>query len=108
LAVFDGPCLFRDMTIDTLARAAIPWRLAMTTPSLAGLWCGVRSGLGITVRTPLAIPTGLSALPANSELPSLGPIDIVLYCTSGLAPAVQIFRDLLLEVVNRALRPARS
>lgn len=108
LAVFDGPCLFRDMAIDTLARAAIPWRLAMTTPSLAGLWCGVRAGLGITVRTPLAIPTGLSAVPANTELPTLGPIDVVLYCTSERAPAVQVFRDLLLEIVARALKPARS
>jgi DNA-binding transcriptional LysR family regulator len=108
LTVFDGPCLFRDMAIDALARAAIPWRLAMTTPSLAGLWCGVRAGLGITVRTALGIPTGLAAVPANAGLPVLAPIDVVLYCTSELAPAVQVFQDLLLEIVTRELKPARS
>ena len=98
LIVFDGPCLFRDMGIDALARAGIPWRLAMTTPSLAGLWCGVRAGLGVTVRTPLAIPRGLSIVPPGVDLPELASIDIVLYCAADPSPAAQLFKDLLLEI----------
>jgi hypothetical protein len=71
----------------------------MTTPSLASLWCGVRAGLGLTVRTPLAIPKGLSILrPSASALPELPSIDIVLYCTADPSPAVQIFKDMLLEI----------
>jgi DNA-binding transcriptional LysR family regulator len=106
LIVFDGPCLFRDMGIDALARAGIPWRLAMTTPSLAGLWCGVRAGLGVTVRTPLAIPRGLSIVPSGVDLPELAPIDVVLYCASDPSPAAQLFKDLLLEITLPTL--ARS
>jgi DNA-binding transcriptional LysR family regulator len=98
LIVFDGPCLFRDMGIDALARAGIPWRLAMTTPSLAGLWCGVRAGLGVTVRTPLAIPRGLSIVPSGADLPELASIDVVLYCAADPSPAAQLFKDLLLEI----------
>jgi DNA-binding transcriptional LysR family regulator len=98
LIVFDGPCLFRDMGIDALARAGIPWRLAMTTPSLAGLWCGVRAGLGVTVRTPLAVPRGLSIVPPRVDLPELASIDVVLYCAADPSPAARLFKDLLLEI----------
>jgi DNA-binding transcriptional LysR family regulator len=101
LIVFDGPCLFRDMGIDALARAGIPWRLAMTTPSLAGLWCGVRAGLGVTVRTPLGIPRGLSIVAPDAGLPELTSIDLVLYRSADRAAAVQTFTDLLLEIVTR-------
>jgi len=106
LIVFDGPCLFRDMGIDALARAGIPWRLAMTTPSLAGLWCGIRAGLGVTVRTPLAIPRGLSIVPPGTNLPELASIDVVLYCAADPSPAAQLFKDLLLEITLPTL--ARS
>jgi DNA-binding transcriptional LysR family regulator len=106
LIVFDGPCLFRDMGIDALARAGIPWRLAMTTPSLAGLWCGVRAGLGVTVRTPLAIPRGLSIVPPGADLPELASIDVVLYCAADPSPTAQLFKDLLLEITLPTL--ARS
>ena len=105
LVVFDGPCLFREMGIEALARAGLPWRLAMTTPSLAGVCCGIRAGLGVTVRTRLGISKGLerglSIVPADAGLPPLPPIDIVLRCAQDASPAVQTFRDLLIEVLGR-------
>jgi hypothetical protein len=102
LVVFDGPCLFREMGIEALARAGTPWRLAMTTPSLASLCCGLRAGLGVTVRTTLgAIPKGLALVASSAGLPQLPPIDIVLYCAADCSPAVQMFRDLALEIMRR-------
>jgi DNA-binding transcriptional LysR family regulator len=102
LVVFDGPCLFREIGIAALARSGTPWRLAMTTPSLASLCCGVQAGLGLMVRTALAaIPRGLAIVPSGAGLPELPPIDIVLYCSPECSPAVQTFRDLLLEVIER-------
>jgi DNA-binding transcriptional LysR family regulator len=104
LAVFDSPCFFREMAIEALSRARFPWRLAMTTPSLAGLWCGVRAGLGITVRTALFLPNNLSIVPATAGLPALPPIDIVLHCKPNLSAAAQDFRDILLETATRECR----
>jgi len=101
LAVFDSPCFFREIGIEALSRARLPWRLAMTTPSLAGLWCGVRAGLGITVRTALFLPSKLGIVPAGAGLPMLPPIDIKLYCAASLSAAAQEFRDLLLEIATR-------
>jgi len=104
LAVFDSPCFFRDMGIEALSRARRPWRLAMTTPSLAGLWCGVRAGLGITVRTTLFLPRDLSVVPHSAGLPALPPIEIKLYCAASLSAAASEFRDILLEIATHEFR----
>jgi len=103
LAVFDSPCFFRDMGIEALSRARLPWRLAMTTPSLAGLWCGVHAGLGITVRTALFLPSNLRIVPGSAGLPVLPAIDIKLYCVASLSAAAQEFRDMLLEIATRGI-----
>lgn len=105
LAVFDGPCLFRDMAIESLSRAGRAWRLAMATPSLASLWCGTRAGLGVTVRTPLAAPEQLSVL---KGAPALGPVDIVLYRAGRGTDDAHALADLLqdeLLIHCRALGP---
>ena len=105
LVVFDGPCLFRDMGIEALAQAGLAWRFAMTTPSLASVCCGVRAGLGVTVRTTLGFskdrPRGLAIMPPRAGLPALPPIDIVLYRATEASPAVQTFSELLVETLRR-------
>lgn len=113
LVVYDGPCLFRDMGIEALARAGLPWRFAMTTPSLASVCCGVRAGLGVTVRTTLGFSKdrarGLALVPTGTGLPALPPIDIVLYRTAEPSPAVQRLSDLLVETLRReCLRGSRA
>jgi len=104
LAVFDSPCFFRDMGIEALSRAHRPWRLAMTTPSLAGLWCGMRAGLGVTVRTALFLPRDLSIVPVSAGLPALPPIEIKLYSAASLSAAANEFRDMLLEIATHEFR----
>jgi DNA-binding transcriptional LysR family regulator len=105
LAVFDGPCLFRDMAIDSLSQAGIAWRLAMTTPSLASLWCGMRAGLGVTVRTLLATPDGLGAM---SGAPPLGSVDVVLHRAAHAEDDAQALADLLREVIVAQCRTPRK
>ncbi len=96
LAVFDGPCLFRDLAIDSLSHAGIAWRLAMTTPSLASLWCGARAGLGVTVRTALAVPDGLSVM---AGAPALGAVDVVLHRAEQASEDARVLTALLREHV---------
>jgi DNA-binding transcriptional LysR family regulator len=98
LTVFDGPCLFRDMAIDALSRAGIAWRLTMTTPSLASLWCGIQAGLGVTARTALGVPRRLSVL---TGAPALGPVDIVLHRASGSSEDAHALADLLQDSIRR-------
>src|ERR1700691_1188145 len=100
LVVFDGPCLFRQSGIGALDRADIPWRLALTTPSLAGVWVGVRASLGITVRTPVAVPSYLSILKPSAVLPKLPAVDLLLHTSNEPASAIKLLRNILHESIS--------
>ncbi len=77
----------------------------MTTPSLASVCCGVRAGLGVTIRTTLGfskgLARGLSIVPPGRGLPPLPPIDIVLYRVAEPSSAVQTFSDQLVATLRR-------
>lgn len=66
LALLDSPCSFRDAAIGVLEQAGRPFRLAVTSASLAGLVAAVRGGVAVTLRTPRWIGNGLA--PAPDEL----------------------------------------
>ncbi|KVF47168.1 MULTISPECIES: LysR substrate-binding domain-containing protein [Burkholderia] len=104
LVVFDRPCRFFGAAADALDRAGTPWRVAFTTPSLAGLWAAAAAGLGLTVRSRYGLPASVRALDAAScglpELPSL-PL-ILLRRTSPATPTV----DRLARIVTQAVREA--
>ena len=51
-------------------RTWTPWRVVFSSPSLSGLWAAVSAGLGVTVRTELAAPSGVRRL-ADRRLPAL-------------------------------------
>ncbi len=80
LVAFEPPCVFRDIGINALDAVGIPWRIAFTTSSLSGLWAAVEAGLGITLRTAVTLPPGLSALdPLQCGLPPLPRISLALH-----------------------------
>ncbi|WP_175896388.1 LysR substrate-binding domain-containing protein [Burkholderia pseudomultivorans] len=104
LVVFDRPCRFFGAATDALDRGGVPWRVAFTTPSLAGLWAAAAAGLGLTVRTRYGLPASVRLLDAASfglpELPSL-PL-ILLRRASSATPTV----DQLARIVAQAVRAA--
>ncbi|WP_241300888.1 LysR substrate-binding domain-containing protein [Burkholderia stabilis] len=106
LVVFDRPCRFFGAATDALDRAGVPWRVAFTTPSLAGLWAAAAAGLGLTVRSHYGLPASVRVLGAASlglpELPSL-PL-ILLRRTSSATPTV----DRLARIVTQAVRDATA
>lgn len=76
LLALEAPCLLRTIACDELDRRGIAWRLAFVSPSLTGAWAAAAAGLGVTVRTPIGVPKGVTVLDAESlglpALPSLG------------------------------------
>jgi len=79
LVAFQPPCVFRSAGIAALDAARISWRLAFTSPSLAGLWAATEAGLGVTLRTTTGLPRALTALkPATSGLPALPKVQLTL------------------------------
>ncbi len=77
LALFDSPCVFRDAAVTAIERKGLHWKSAYTSASLGGLYSAVRAGLGMTVRTSLALPTGLHVVAGRqSGLPALPQVSL--------------------------------
>lgn len=107
LVVLDDACWFRRSGIAALTTAARPWRLALASAGLAGVWAGVAAGLGLTVRTPLGLPAGLVALdPATHDLPALPSIGLsVIRRSDALPPAATLLADLVTTAVADLAAP---
>lgn len=108
LAVFDPPCAFRSAATSSLDDAGIQWSIGHSSSNLSGLWAAVKVGLGVTVRTPAALPPGLAALGQAAGLPDLPPVFISLYGQNGKAatPAVGRLQDLLQGCLETCLGTA--
>ena len=78
--------------------AGIAWRIAFSSPSLPGLWAAVEAGLGVTLRTAVALPDQLRALPASAGLPPV-PASSLKACLHDagrtLEPAVVRLRSII-------------
>jgi DNA-binding transcriptional LysR family regulator len=99
LVVLDAPCLMRTAATEALDHAGVAWRIAFTSPSLAGTWAAVKAGLGVSVRTPLGLPADVRALDAqDAHLPSLPQLGLALYrAEAEPEPAVARLAELILQ-----------
>lgn len=104
LVMFDRPCRFFAAATDALDRAGVPWRVAFTTPSLAGLWAAAAAGLGLTVRSHHGLPATVRLLDAAPlglpELPSL-PL-MLLRRASSATPTVERLARIMTQAVSAA------
>jgi DNA-binding transcriptional LysR family regulator len=101
LVMFEAPCVFREASLGALERARVPWRLALTSPSLAGLWAAAAAGLGVTVRTRIGLPAALVTI--EPGLPPLPRVPLTLHALADAPPAVARLREILLDVLARGL-----
>jgi DNA-binding transcriptional LysR family regulator len=103
-----GPqCAFRKEALRMLEAAGIPWRVAATSPSLAGLWASAIGGLGITVRSRLALPPSLVWQARLFDLPELQAFPVTLHTQPhATSQSLERLRSLIGEAVAAAL-PAR-
>ena len=104
LVLFDGHCMLCSLATEALDRAGIAWRVALTSPSLAGLWAAAAAGLGVTVRTAYGLPASVRALDAKAYgLPALRALPLVLlHATQAALPAVEQLASIVLDAVRGA------
>ena len=105
LVVLDAPCLMRTAATQALDRAGVPWRIAFTSPSLAGTWAAVKAGLGVSVRTPLGLPADLRVLDGEeADLPALPQLGLALYRSEAEPePAVARLAELIMEKLRESI-----
>lgn len=102
LVAFEPPCVFRTAGLAALERAGLAWRVAFTSPSLAGLWAAAAAGFGITPRTAIGLPRSLMTLsPERSGLPALPPMPLWLHHAAvSPSPAVARLAEIVRETVS--------
>lgn len=66
-----SPCELRQMAIDSLEKAKIPWRLAFSSPSLSCQRSALEAGLGVSIRTHIGMGKSLISLDGKLNLPPL-------------------------------------
>jgi DNA-binding transcriptional LysR family regulator len=102
LVMCEAPCLFWQRALEVLDQARIAWRIALISPSLAGLWAAARAGLGLTVRGDVGLPLSLVASATLFDLPKLGSLPVTLHRTSARKPAaVERLFEIVQEVATR-------
>lgn len=70
------PCPLRRRATAALDSAGLPWRVAFTSPALAGRLAAARAGLGVAIVPRALVPESLPA--RASSLPRLGPSETAL------------------------------
>ena len=105
LACLEAPCLLRTAATNALDRAGIAWRVAFVSPSLAGLWAATAADLGVTVRTPVGLPSSVQPLaPVESGLPELPSLGLLLHRAEEHAdPATDRLASIMVEAVRHRL-----
>lgn len=104
LLLLEGICAFRTGALEALDQARMPWRLAVTSPSLGGLWATALAGMGVTVRSNILVPAGLVDVGARLGLPPLPQIGLHLLESSAKASAPRAtLRALLTELAREAM-----
>jgi DNA-binding transcriptional LysR family regulator len=109
LLLFEHPCIFRAAAIHALDAASIPWRVAVTSPSLGGIWATAAAGMGLTLRSAAVIPAGLLDVGTRFGLPALPTVGVKILESDG-KPSVthESLRGVLHEIVDELLSSRRS
>ncbi|MBP7336924.1 LysR substrate-binding domain-containing protein [Niveispirillum sp.] len=100
LVLAPSPDLYRRRALEALERSGIPWRIAYTSPSLAGIQAAVSAGLGITILSRDMLAAGFQVVDASLGLPDLTDMEIALHRRPG-APSKAV--DLLASHIVRSL-----
>lgn len=95
-----APDIYRKRALAALTEHGIPFRIAYTSPSLAGQHAALRAGLGVGVLSATMTPKDLVILSTGSGLPDLHETEIALMRARGTSSGAA---DLLSEQVLRSL-----
>lgn len=86
LVVAPTPCVYRKRATAALDAVQRPWRIAYTSPSLAGQQAALRAGLGVTALPTEMVPDDLIRFGPEHGFPALADVEIALIRASKTLP----------------------
>ena len=96
-------CRYRERMVEALERAGKAWRIAYTSPDIAGLQSAVESGLGVTALTQKTLRPGMRVLGEADGFPTMKRIEVGLfYKHPQLSPAGHKLAEHLLSALDNA------
>lgn len=100
LALFSPGCPFRHAALERLDSAALPYRIAYESPSIASITAAVSEGLAIAALAQISVQPSMKVLNAPDVLPALPVVEIVLYGPRNIAsPAAQAVKLSVMEAL---------
>lgn len=102
LILAPSPCVYRKRAISALERQGRAWRIAYTSPSLAGQHAALRAGLGLTVLPRDMTPPDLALLGVEAGLPALADAEIALMrAPTPVPPVAERLAEFILSSLDR-------
>lgn len=98
LIVAPAPDVYRKRALAALQAAEIPFRVAFTSPSLAGQLAALRAGLGVAVLPAAMAPRGLALI---GGLPGLPDTEIALVSAKGAGAGADLLAREVLQALER-------
>lgn len=102
LALFPEPCPYRDAALAALAAAGREWRIAVVSPSVAGLRAAAAAALAVTPLNRSLLTPQLRALASEVEMPELPEVEFMVFSRPHGGPAE--LGDLANEIVDAVKR----
>jgi DNA-binding transcriptional LysR family regulator len=107
LAVFGQGCLYRNRAIHALESIGRAWRIAYSSPNLAGVQAAVSAGLGISVLPNVAVLPGHRQLTRADGFPTLRNTEVALLTAPNPTAHVRELAEQLIAFCNvHAIRGA--
>ena len=99
LALFDRACWWRDAALDALTSAGIPYRLAYTSESVAGVKAAISAGLAIGILARSTLESSMRVLGAADGLPPLPTSNLIMlnHATAPKGPT-----EAMMQAIRRA------
>ena len=106
MAFFPEPCPYREAALRALAAAAVEWRPACSSSSLAGVRAAAQAGLAVTPLPGHAVGPGLRVLSSEDGVPPLPPVSYAIRSRADdFHPALAAFEAALREHAPPTLAP---
>ena len=97
LVLSPAPCVYRERATEALDKKGISWKIAYTSPSVAGTVAAVKAGLGFAALPRNMVPDDLIPLEQEQGWPKLQDAEICLLSRDESQPAIAALSEYIRE-----------